>query len=195
MHHKSVLAFLGAMLLAGSVALTSPPATAAPAAAPQAAASYDPAGDYTATWQRADALKVRSDATTTSPLIPPDFPVMTDQVWIWDTWPLTNLSTNVVSYRGWHVIFSLTAPRNIFFGDRHWQARIGYFFSRDGKEWTYGGHLFPAGYSLGSREWAGSTILREGNQVQTFYTASGHDNGGIDLDPSEGFAPCLTVSA
>jgi levansucrase len=179
---RRILGLLGATLLAGSVALNAPSAAAAPAPAraPQAAASYDPAGDFTATWQRADALKVRSDATTTSPLIPPDFPVMTDQVWIWDTWPLTNLSTNVVSYRGWHVIFSLTAPRNIFFGDRHWQARIGYFFSRDGKEWIYGGHLFPAGYSLGSREWAGSTILREGNQVQTFYTASGHDNGGID---------------
>jgi levansucrase len=162
-----------------------PPSTAAPVAAQQAAqATYDPRGDFTATWKRADALKVRQDPTNTSPLISTDFPVMTQDVWVWDTWPLTNLSTNVITYEGWHVIFSLTAPRNIFFGDRHWQARIGFFYSRDAKNWTYGGHVFPEGYSLGSREWAGSTILREGNEVQAFYTASGRDNP-TEIDPTD----------
>jgi levansucrase len=168
-------------LLAGG-ALTLPVATASPSDARSAAPAgqYPPRSNFTATWTRADALKVRSDPTTTSPVISTDFPVMTNEVWIWDTWPLTNLSTDVVTYRGWHVIFSLTAPRNIFFGDRHWQARIGFFYSRDARTWRYGGHLFPAGFSRGSREWAGSTILREGNEVQTFYTASGRDNGGIN---------------
>ncbi len=177
-HARTFLAVALAAVLTGGAVVATAPATAAPAA--PAAVAYDPAGTFTATWKRADALKVRSDATNTSPLIPATFPVMTEDVWIWDTWPLTNLSTNVVTYQGWHVIFSLTAPRDIFFGDRHWQARIGFFYSRDGQDWTYGGPLFPAGYSLGSREWAGSAILREGNQVQTFYTASGRDNGGIN---------------
>lgn len=193
---RGALGALLAILLVGAAAVAPTAATAAPVEAvdPQAAArtSYPPTGDFTATWTRADALKVRSDATNTSPLIPSNFPVMTDDVWIWDTWPMTNLSTNVVTYKGWHVIFSLTAPRNIFFGDRHWQARIGFFYSRDGKTWTYGGHLFPAGYSLGSREWAGSTILREGNEVQTFYTASGRDNGGID--PNDALQRLATAS-
>ena len=36
---------------------------------------------------------------------------MSDQVWVWDTWPLTNLDTKPITYKGWHVIFSLTAPR------------------------------------------------------------------------------------
>jgi levansucrase len=175
---RTLGALSAALLVAG--AAFAPASAAAPAAAPVAQAVYAPQDDFTATWTRADALKVRSDATNTSPLIPADFPVMTDQVWVWDTWPLTDVDTNVVTYQGWHVIFSLVAPRNIFFGDRHWQARIGYFYSRDGRSWTYGGHLFPAGYSFGSREWAGSTILRESNQVQAFYTASGRDNGGID---------------
>ncbi|WP_207921398.1 glycoside hydrolase family 68 protein [Micromonospora sp. KC721] len=173
-----------ATLLVAAAAVVPTGASAAPSEAVMATAStqasYAPQDDFTATWKRADALKVRSNTTNTSPLIPANFPVMTDKVWIWDTWPLTNLSTNVVTYKGWHVIFSLTAPRNIFFGDRHWQARIGFFYSRDGKSWKYGGHMFPADTSLGSREWAGSTILRDGNEVQTFYTASGRDNGGID---------------
>ncbi|MEV8503698.1 glycoside hydrolase family 68 protein [Actinoplanes sp. NPDC051475] len=170
---------LATVVLVATLGLLGVPASAGPQAA-TGADRFSPQGTYTAVWSRADALKVRPDATNTSPLIPAIFPVMTDQVWIWDTWPLTDLTTDVVTYRGWHVIFSLTAPRNIFFGDRHWQARIGYFYSRDARTWTYGGPLFPPGYSLGSREWAGSTVLKGRDQVQTFYTASGHDNGGVD---------------
>lgn len=107
---------------------------------------------------------------------------MTDKVWVWDTWPLTGLDTKPLKYKGWQVIMSLVAPRDIPFGDRHWQARIGYFYSKDGRNWRYGGHLFPDGYSKGSREWAGTAIivLTGKNQVTQFYTASGHDGGGIN---------------
>jgi len=151
---------------------------AAVAAAPQ----YAPTDDFTATWKRADALKVHADPTTTNPRVDENFPVMNDQVWVWDTWPLTDLQTRPITYQGWKVIFSLTAPRNIFFGDRHWQARIGFFYSKTGTvgDWKYGGHLFPEGYSLGSREWAGSAVLTGDNTVNAFYTASGKDNGGIN---------------
>jgi levansucrase len=144
------------------------------------AATYSPTDNFTATWKRADALKVQEDPTTTKPVIPENFPIMTDKVWIWDTWPLTDMHTNPITYKGWHVIFSLTAPRSTPFGDRHWVARIGYFFSRDGSSWVYGGHLFPDGTSLGSREWAGTAQLVSGNKVNAFYTASGHDNGGVN---------------
>jgi levansucrase len=165
---RFVVALVGLALFGG---------VAAPAAAQR---QYSPQDNFTAVWTRAQALKVRLDATNTKPRIPADFPIMTDQVWIWDTWPLTNLASNTVTYKGWHVIFSLTAPRNIFFGDRHWVARIGFFYSRDGKSWTYGGHLFPDGTSFGSREWAGSALLLGDNEVHAFYTASGHDNGGVN---------------
>jgi levansucrase len=147
------------------------------------AQTYAPEDDFTATWTRAQALKVMRDPTNTKPLIPPDFPVMSNEVWVWDTWPLTNLGTRPVRYQGWHVIFSLTAPRTVPFGDRHWYARIGYFYSRDGKSWQYGGQLFPPGTSFGSREWAGSTVLT-GDQVNVFYTASGRDNP-TGVDPSD----------
>ncbi|GAA3641187.1 glycoside hydrolase family 68 protein [Microlunatus ginsengisoli] len=144
------------------------------------AKKYAPGANFTATWKRADALKVRPDSTTTTPRIPENFPVMTDKVWVWDTWPLTGLDTKPMTYKGWHVIFSLVAPRNIFFGDRHWEARIGYFYSKDGRNWKYGGHLFPDGYSKGSREWAGTAIYTSKGTVTQFYTASGRDNGGIN---------------
>jgi levansucrase len=159
-------------------------AAALVAAAPAAAQQYDPEDDFTAVWTRAQALKIRSDATNTKPQIPTDFPVMSDEVWVWDTWPMTALDTKPVSYKGWHVIFSLTAPRDVPFGDRHWWARIGYFFSRDGKSWEYGGNLFPGDVAFGSREWAGSAVLT-GTQLNVFYTAS----GGDDAPPGESQNP------
>lgn len=143
-------------------------------------AVFDPDSTYTANWTRAQALQIASDSTNTTPLIPTDFPIITDEVWIWDTWPLTDLDTNPVAVGDWNVIFALTAPRDIFFGDRHWQAKIGYFYSDDAQTWTYGGDLFPADSSFGSREWAGSTVIADDGSVHAFYTASGHDDGGID---------------
>jgi levansucrase len=135
--------------------------------------------NFTAVWSRADALKMRPDQNTTAPHVAADFPVMSDKVWLWDTWPLTNLDTTTVTYQGWHVIFSLTAPRSVSFGDRHWHSRIGYFYSRDGKSWQYGGDLFAPDTAFGSRQWAGSAQL-VGDKVHSFYTASGHDGGGVD---------------
>ncbi|EFL36273.1 levansucrase [Streptomyces viridochromogenes DSM 40736] len=156
------------------------PASASPHEASRTGArQYTADDDHTAVWSRADALKLKQDRTNTAPRVSPDFPVMTDKVWVWDTWPLTKLNTQTATYKGWHVIFSLTAPRSVPFGDRHWYAKIGYFYSRDAKSWKYGGDLFPAGTSFGSREWAGSTALI-GDKVQSFYTASGRDNGGVD---------------
>jgi levansucrase len=191
-----------ASAIATTVALLSPTAVAAPhnpnpdgsrvaatkqtfgvsKAALAAAHQYKPTDNFTATWKYADALKVRQDVTNTTPRVDENFPIMTDQVWIWDTWPLTNIQTQPLTFKGWKVIFSLTAPRNIPFGDRHWQARIGFFFSKTGTaaDWQYGGPLFPPGFSKGSREWAGTAILTGTNTVNAFYTASGRDNGGIN---------------
>ena len=76
-----------AILLIGTAAAVPTVASAAPTGTDDARiaarASYQPRDNFTATWKRADALKVRSDSTNTSPLIPADFPVMTDDVWIW----------------------------------------------------------------------------------------------------------------
>lgn len=143
---------------------------------------YLPEEAFTANWTRGQALQVRQTADNTKPLIPERFPVMTKKVWVWDTWPLTDLDMRPVEFRGWNVIFSLTAPRNLAFSDRHWSARIGYFYSRNARDWTYGGDLFPAGRSFGCREWAGSAILTGKRRVHQFYTASGDEAGACPND-------------
>jgi levansucrase len=158
-------------------------ASAVAAAAPAAAAQYAPEDDFTDVWTRAQALKVQLDPTNTKPLVGPDFPVMSEDVWVWDTWPLTTLGMKPVSYKGWHVIFSLVAPRSVPFPDRHSIATIGYFVSRDGKSWEYGGTVFPRGTALGSRQWAGSAAL-VGDQVNLFYTATGRDDPVVN-DPND----------
>jgi levansucrase len=156
------------------------PANAAAQAEP---GTYSPDDNFTAVWTRAQALKVNLDATNTKPAIPADFPVMTDEVWVWDTWPLTNLGAKPISYKGWSVIFSLVAPRTLGFNDRHEVATIGYFFSRDGKSWRYGGTVFPRGTARGARQWAGSAVLI-GDQVNLIYTASGDRENPPVPDPN-----------
>ncbi|MFW8254011.1 glycoside hydrolase family 68 protein, partial [Klebsiella pneumoniae] len=70
--------------------------------------------NYTPTiWTRADALKVNeNDPTTTQPIVSADFPVMSEDVFIWDTMPLRTFDGTIVSVDGWSVIFTLTAQRN-----------------------------------------------------------------------------------
>jgi levansucrase len=190
--HGIVVAILGVVTaLAGATA-----ASAAPAHTQQA---YDPLGDFTAKWTRADAKQImqQSDPNVpaganslptglTMPDIPKDFPVMKDkdgkQVWVWDTWPLTDDKGNQFSYKGWTVIFSLTADPNAGydFDDRHWHARISYWYHRSSDEnapWTYGGHLFADGVSPGEAEWSGSARLLQGSKVRMFYTATARKPG------------------
>jgi levansucrase len=128
--------------------------------------------DFTAVWTRehVEAIELRPDVMV--PPIAADFPVMSDEVWLWDTWPLTDLSMQPLSVEGWHVIFGLVAPRTIPFDDRHAIARIGWFTSRDGRDWTYRGLVIPEGTALGTRQWSGSAVL-VGDRVHLFYTASG----------------------
>ena len=184
-----------ALIVAWSAALVAAQGAAAqvddPAHTQQA---FDPLGDFTSKWTRADAMEIMFQSnpdvapgenslpeSLTMPDIPEDFPVMTDQngrqVWVWDTWPLTDGRANQYSYKGWTVIFSLTADpyAGYSFDDRHWNARIGFWYHRASNEnapWIYGGHLFPDGASPGEAEWSGSTRIFQGNAVTTFYTAT-----------------------
>lgn len=138
-------------------------------------------------WTRGEALEISPGPSNTAPAIPPDFPVMTDDVWVWDTWPLTNLDGEVVKVGGYNVIFSLTAPRDIPFPERHWYAEIGYFYSHNGSDWTYGGDLHPGEPTLSDREWAGSAYLIDG-EVYSYFTASGDPNDGELKDPLQRIA-------
>ena len=109
----------------------------------------------------------------TMPDIPADFPLVTEEVWVWDTWPLTDEYSNQVSHRGSDIIFSLVAPREIPFDERHWSARIGWFircFDADpDSEWNDQGHVFEDDTSLSNTEWSGSARYLGDDLIRIFY--------------------------
>lgn len=139
-------------------------------------------------WTRADALKVSfDDPTTTQPVVSSDFPVMSEDVFVWDTMPLRDIHGDVVSVNGWSVIFTLTADRNknnpeyldangnyditSDWENRHGRARICFWYSKTGKNWIFGGRVMAEGVSPTSREWAGTPILlNEDGDIDLYYT-------------------------
>lgn len=169
-------------------------ALAAPPQNPHQQMSYPIWGEYTDAWTRQDAASISLTEDNTLPLLD-EIPVeiITDEVWIWDSWPLTDLSTRTVNYKGYKLLFSLTADRDLDFVARHWTAEIGYSVSRDGKSWDYQGDVFPEHVNpLGLREWAGSAVL-VGDRVYFYYTASGSE--GAEDDEPEYFTQKLAVSS
>ncbi|WP_345525440.1 glycoside hydrolase family 68 protein [Nocardioides endophyticus] len=164
--------------------------------------THNPNANYTSRWTRADArqIKAMSDPNAgprensmppayTMPTVPQDFPDMSNgEVWVWDTWPLTDERSNQYSVNGWEVIMSLVADRGLGFDDRHVFAKIGYFYRpagipadqrpRDGG-WTYGGLVFDEGvtgqifddqsYSH-QTQWSGSARVFPDGQIKLFFT-------------------------
>jgi levansucrase len=216
------LAAAAAVAVAASLMAAAPATQAAPAdqAAPSqpgfpaptkhSQKAYDPEDDFTSKWTRADARQIMAQSNPnvakgvssmplgqTMPEIPKEFSAMNDDVWVWDTWSLTDSAANQVSYKGWDVVFSLVADRRAGydFDQRHWNARIGYFFRKSNAnpktaKWNYGGHLFPEGSSINNTEWSGSTRIAPNGKVQVFYTATNfsdvearnHGGGGAPPD-------------
>lgn len=164
--------------------------------------AHDPAGDFTARWTRADAMQIKAmsdpeagpgensmPSEYTMPTVPQDFPDMSDeQVWVWDTWPLTDEKADQYSVNGWEVIFSLVADRDLGFDERHQYAKIGYFYRKadvpaeerpeDGG-WTYGGLVFPEGVTgeifpdqsfSHQTQWSGSARIMKGGRIKLFFT-------------------------
>ena len=164
--------------------------------------------NYTAKWTRADAMQIQrvsdpnapSGASSmpeqyTMPEISNGFPATSDDVWVWDTWTLTDEAAHQISYNGWEIAFSLVADRHAgyTFDDRHTHARLGFFYRKAGTQtssadganssnggWIYGGHVFPDGASgsifedqsfSAQTEWSGSARLMEGNKIRMFYTS------------------------
>lgn len=207
----------------GAVVLTSQPATAAgdhPVPTPHSGAAHDSTEDFTSRWTRADArqIKAQSDPNVTSganslpeeqtmPTISADFPDTNPKVWVWDTWTLTDAHANQISYKGWEVIFALTADRHAgySFDDRHVHARQGFFYRKAGIPaskrpanggWRYGGNVFPAGATASvfsgqtvtnQAEWSGSTRLFRNSTIRAFYTdlAFNRNSKGQDITPAD----------
>ncbi|MFB4168851.1 glycoside hydrolase family 68 protein [Virgibacillus sp. JSM 102003] len=127
-----------------------------------------------ASWTRQQADRIRINSDTAAPVIDfDDLENTAPDLWVWDTWPLREQDGSIaVLPGGWRVIFSLTAPRSVLPGKRHDIATIRYFYSRDGQDWIPGGRVFPAGDTLGSRQWAGSAFVKD-DVIYFFYTATG----------------------
>jgi levansucrase len=221
---RVAIAVVAALLLLATGPAASLAAAAFPAPTIHTQQAHDPDANFTARWTRADALQVRAisdpDAPAgensmptqyTMPEIPQDFPILTDQqgnqVWVWDTWTLTDARANQISFKGWEVIFSLTADpaAGYTFDDRHTHARMGFFYRKANVPadqrpanggWIYGGHVFPDGaaasifedqsYSTVT-EWSGSTRIFPGDKLEIFYTAVAfyRDANDQDIKPAD----------
>lgn len=145
----------------------------------------------TSRWRIADALKVRADdPTTTMPEIAYNFPTMNNAVMIWDSGALRSIHGQTMTFKGWFVLWSLAVDKidltnaNIYneWHSRNDRAYIGYWYSKDGVTWTWGGRLLQESADLRPWEWSGGLVMRDGaeNTVDMFYTSvSGVTNESI----------------
>lgn len=151
----------------------------------------------TSNWTIADALKIKyNEQTVTAPVLPYYFPVMNEWQMIWDTGCLRTMHCESVSYNGWYVIWSLTTTKTTLdpnqfanqWHNRDKTAFIGYWYSRDGVNWTFGGRLLNKSAEKRPQEWAGNLVIREGTQnvVDMFYTSVAGDGSTSVIAVSTG---------
>jgi levansucrase len=131
------------------------------------------ASEKTSVWTWEDATKIQLNDTNVAPKIEEFVNLAEDaNVWVWDSWVLRNRDTSLAQVNGYYALFSLIAPRSLAPEERHSNARIGYWYSQDGRNWTFAGRVFPEEDSLGSRQWSGGALYDKGN-LYLFYTAVG----------------------
>lgn len=143
----------------------------------------DAAEETTPNWSREDVTKLEMNDDQIAPEIDQEeLEQIAPDLHVWDTWPLRDKDGSITKINGWTVIFSLTAPSDVLPGQRHDIAEIGYFYSRNGHDWNYGGEAFDTEDALGSRQWAGSAMY-DGEEIHHFYTATGRkDEEGITYE-------------
>ena len=132
----------------------------------------------TTAWTREHLAGDLDDPTTLTPVLPGRPPRMLDALDVWDMWPVRTPAGAVAEVCGSETWVGLTAPAQGHPGARHDVARLR-VVRRDGpSSWTDLGPLFPDGASLGSREWAGSTVLDPvTGRLSAYYTAAGTRGG------------------
>lgn len=131
------------------------------------------AENQTSVWSRQQAEKVKLTEETTAPEVDLEFDLVAPDQWVWDTWPLQNRDGSLAIVNGYRVAFALVAPRSLGWGERHTEARIGMFYSKNGKDWTYAGIPYEYENAKGYMQWAGTAMLDEDEKVHLFYTATG----------------------
>jgi len=140
--------------------------------------------DFTAVWSRQQAEQVALTKETTAPNIDLNYELVAPDMWVWDTWPLQNRDGSLATVKGYRVAFALVAPHTYTWHERHTHARIGMFYSKNGKDWTYAGIPYDYDKALGHMQWAGTAMLDEKGKVHLFYTATTdmNANGGKEWD-------------
>jgi levansucrase len=124
-------------------------------------------------WTRAQFDARHADSIDELPVIDDEDVVpVADGIDIWDSWPIRNVDGSIADVCGHVVWVALAAPAVGDPGLRHDIAEHRAFMLDDDDSFVDLGPLFPAGAPLGSRQWAGSTVL-DGGRMTAFYTAAG----------------------
>lgn len=133
-------------------------------------------GEYAATAWTADHVRTIEDQQhSTAPLIGDgDFRRISDDLDIWDAWPVQEPGGQPASLRDGSTLWmALGSPRFADPDERHGHARIHLLHERAGA-WLPLGPAMPDGFSPGSREWSGSAVANPGaNTVTLYFTATG----------------------
>lgn len=122
-------------------------------------------------WTREAAAKIKATAANT---IPPfnlaKLKTLMPGWHFWDWWYAMNEQNQVANVGGYTVIVGLARPVD---DAESANARMVFFYSKDGLHYTAGGYLFGEKRLFDDcQEWSGSTLLRDDGKLQTFYTVA-----------------------
>ena len=123
-------------------------------------------------WSSENLLSLQHRAVERAPVLAAaDIVRISDELDVWDAWPLADALGQPVSWRGGELWFALAAPARPDPEERHGHARI-HCFHLFGGNYRHLGPALPDGFSPGSREWSGAARLEDG-KVALYFTAAG----------------------
>lgn len=125
-------------------------------------------------WTRSHLAAIGRAPDRAAPVIAPRHaPRVASDLDLWDHWPALRPDGALAEAGGGLLVTALTAPVLPDPEERHAVARLR-LFHRTARRWRDLGDLLPDGFSPGSREWAGSTLLDpETGRLTLFFTAAG----------------------
>ena len=127
----------------------------------------------TTVWSPARFESNRDVAIDQLPLIEDaDVVPVADGIDIWDSWPIRTPDGSIADVCGHVTWVALAAPAVGDPGVRHNIAEHRVLLAADDGTFVDLGPLFDDGDALGSRQWAGSTVL-DGDRLHAYYTAAG----------------------
>lgn len=132
-------------------------------------------------WTISSAMKTNyNDTTRTNPKINYNFNYIDSSKVVFGTTPLRTLYSETCMYNGWFVMFSLIHDKasTAETTQTDWASKlsssyIGFWYSKDGVNWQYGGKVLQASAFINPIISNFSATMREGtsNTVDIFYTS------------------------